>query len=195
MLNKKLISFLLLFTLIFGSGGFDTGTSTGKGKFKIDLTWNPFNKIVFGQTYAVMSYGLSDRFDIHGYLSKHHDPFYTYYAGIFYQFYNSDKLDLATAIGARKRSDKTWTHFFTPQILYTINIAQNIFIGGSFVDVRDSNKKSKIGMAIDLSLFYNIGIETKHIESVSIGMGGFHPAEKSNGAFFLPTYSIDIKFK
>ena len=89
---KSILIYLLFFTsFAMCSGAFDNGTATGKGKFKLDLTINPFNKISFGQTYGVISYGITDRIDIHGYISDHSGNFTTIYGGIFYQFFKSDK--------------------------------------------------------------------------------------------------------
>ena len=90
---RKLISLSLFCSILFASGGFDNGTATGRGRFKFDLTWNPFDKIDFGQTYCVFSYGITDRFDFHGYFSRHPGPFYTWYAGGFFQFHKSKKID------------------------------------------------------------------------------------------------------
>ena len=85
--HGKLICLLLFFSVLFGSGGFDNGTATGRGKLQLDLTWNPFDKIEFGQTYVIGSYGITDRFDFHGYISRHPEHYYTWYGGLFYQFY------------------------------------------------------------------------------------------------------------
>ena len=47
---KRNLTYMILFlSIVFASGGYDHGSSTGKGKFQIDLTWNPFNKINYGQ--------------------------------------------------------------------------------------------------------------------------------------------------
>jgi hypothetical protein len=195
MILKNLISFSLYFSVLFGSGGFDNGTATGKGKFQLDLTWNPYNKIKFGQTYGVISYGLTDKIDFHGYISKDSKNYYTWYSGVFYQFYKSDKIDLATAIGFRKQFNESWTHIFSPQLLYTIKIVENMSISGSLVNVYNYSKKNNYGLAFDLGLNYTIPVKSKIIESVSINIGGFHPAVSSQNTFFLPAYSIDFKFK
>ena len=97
-----LITLLLIPCSVWGSGGYDNGTATGKGKFQLDLTWNPFDRFDFGQTYGVLSYGFTNRFDLHGYISRHTGPYYTWYGGIFYQFYKSKRIDLASAVGIRK---------------------------------------------------------------------------------------------
>ena len=193
--HRILISFFLFFSVLFGSGGYDNGTATGRGKFQLDITWNPFDKIEFGQTYAIISYGITDQLDLHGYISRHTGPFHTWYAGIFYQFYNSHKIDLATAIGLRKRFDESWIHIFMPQILYTVNINDSFYLGGSLVDVRNRKNSESIGVAIDTGIFYKLKYKTKYIESISFGISGLHPATWKPKTYFLPTYSVDIKFK
>lgn len=193
---KLILLIIINISIIFASGGYDNGTSTGKGKFQLDLTWNPFNLISFGQSYAVLSYGITSKLDIHSYYSKHKSGFDTWYAGIFYQFYDSERLDLATAVGVRKRVDEDWTHAFFPQLLYSAFISERSYIGGSFVNVSNlSPKKEKYGTAIDIAYFYKLKYKTKLIESISIGVGVFHPTTWKPKQYFLPTYSIDIKFK
>jgi len=195
MIYKKLPCLLLFYSILFGSGGFDNGTATGKGKFQIDLTLNPFDKFEFGQTYSVMSYGITERFDIHGYISRHNGPYYTWYGGLFYQFYKKDKIDLATAIGIRKRFDDTWTHIFSPQILYTVNFTEKIKIGGSMVNVYNYTTEKNYGLTFDIALGYRISINSKRLESITINFGGFHPVSYDPGIFFIPTYSVDLKFR
>jgi len=195
MIYRKLTCLFLFYSILFGSGGYDNGTATGKGKFQIDLTLNPFDKFEFGQTYSVMSYGITERFDIHGYISRHNGPFYTMYGGLFYQFYKKNKIDLATAIGIRKRFDDTWAHIFSPQILYTVNFTKKVKIGGSIVNVYNYTKERNYGLTFDIALGYTIPLKNSLLESISINVGGFHPVTWSPNAYFLPTYSIDIKFK
>ena len=121
-MTKIIIIVLLLSSpRVWCSGGFDNGTATGKGIFQLDLTWNPFKITDFGQSYAVVSYGITNKFDIHGYISQHTDNYKTWYGGFFYQFLKTKKIDLATSIGIRRRFDKGWTHLFYPQLLYTAN--------------------------------------------------------------------------
>ena len=155
---------------------------------------SPFDKIEFGQTYVIGSYGITDRFDFHGYISRHSGPFYTWYGGLFYQFYKSKKIDLATAVGIRKRFDETWTHIFSPQLLYTGKITDKISIGGSVVNVRNYESSENYGLTFDIALGYKIPFQSEKVESISINIGGFHPATWEPDTYFLPTYSIDIKF-
>ena len=62
-----LVSFYFHTTILNASGGYDNGTATGKGKLGLDLTWNPFNYFPQGQSYIVLSYGFTDKFDFHSY--------------------------------------------------------------------------------------------------------------------------------
>jgi hypothetical protein len=202
---KIKILLLLLPICLTASGGYDNGTAAGKGQFQIDLTWNPFDWINFGQTYIVMSYGLSHRFDIHGYVSHHTGGYETWYGGVFYQFLKTKRMDLATAVGVRRQFDENWIHLFAPQLLYTIHLNDRLNLGGSVVNImeslvdkstRDKDKRlSKLGVAMDVGVFYRLKYKSQKIESVSIGIGGFHPVTWKPDTYFLPTYSINIKFK
>ena len=194
---KKIILIIIfvLPSLTFASGGYDNGTATGKGKFRLDVTWNPFNQFDFGQTYAVISYGITNRLDVLGYISDHAGTYGTWYGGIFYQFLDTKRLDLATAVGIRRRFNMDWTHVFLPQLLYTAQITKRIHIGGSFVDIRNHKSGGRYGTAIDVGVFYRLNYETKWIKSISIGLGGFHPATWEPKSFFLPTYSFNFEFK
>ena len=196
-IQLSIIFLVLLVSMVWASGGYDHGTATGKGKFQIDLTWNPQDRIKYGQTYAVIGFGITNRLDLHGYVAHHTEDFETWYAGFFYQFLDRKRLDLATAIGIRRRFDQNWTHMFFPQLLYTIYASENIYLGGSFVNLIDGmvwkNGKS-IGVAIDFAIFFNIQYQSKLIESIAVGFGGFHPVTYKPDSYFLPTYSIDIKF-
>ena len=202
---KIKIILLLLPICLIASGGYDNGTATGKGQFQIDLTWNPFDRIDFGQTYIVMSYGLSHRLDIHGYISHHTGGYETWYGGVFYQFLKTKRMDFATAVGIRRRFDENWIHLFAPQLLYTIHLNDRLNLGGSVVNLMESlvdkstgdkdKRLSKLGVAVDVGVFYRLKYKSQKIESVSIGIGGFHPATWKPDTYFLPTYSIDIKFR
>ena len=79
--KTKLLSFLLPIFLM-ASGGYDHGTSAGKGNWDISLTWNPFNYFEQGQSYVVLGYGLTKRLDIHGYYSATHNGGDNYYGGL-----------------------------------------------------------------------------------------------------------------
>ena len=102
---------IILFNIALPSGAFDNGTSTGKNKIQIDLTWNPFNYFEYGQNYVVISYGITDKLDFHSYYVDHvnyNNGVDSYYYGLLYQFINSKYLDLASAIGKRKMKNLTY---------------------------------------------------------------------------------------
>ena len=68
-MNLKLIYITFFYSILFGSGGYDHGTSAGKGNLDISLTWNPFGYFEQGQSYMVLGYGITNRLDLHGYFS------------------------------------------------------------------------------------------------------------------------------
>tara|TARA_Y100000590_G_scaffold403368_1_gene490043 strand:+ start:1236 stop:1796 length:561 start_codon:yes stop_codon:yes gene_type:complete len=179
----------------FDSGAFDHGTSTGKGKFQLDLTLNPFNKFQFGQSYFVIGYGITENLDLHGYISNHYNGDFSYYGGVYYQFINNKIFDLASAVGFRKKIEADWVHLFFPQLLYSIKINKKIKIGGSIVNVKDLNKKVSFGNTLDIGVYYLTNYQSETIESLSICISAFHPVTWEPKQYFLPTYSIDIKFK
>ena len=203
-----IIFFILFVSMVLASGGYDHGTSTGKGKLQIDLTWNPFNYFENGQSYIVIGYGITKRLDIHGYYCDHgnyHNGVDSYYYGIFYQFLDSKYLDLATAIGKRKMMDLEYGHFFFPQLLYNVKLYNGFSLGGSFVNIKKDTesllKKTKtdwstidIAFFIPLTKYFN---KSRIIEKVNIGIGTFRTGVGNNmpPSHFMPTYSIDIKFK
>ena len=181
-------------SIILASGGYDHGTSAGKGNFDLSLTWNPFNYFNQGQSYAVIGYGLTDRLDIHSYYSFVNRENDNYYGGFFYQFYKSKWIDLATAIGVRKYKNKEVMHLFMPQLLYTIYLTEKVHIGGSIVDIKNYDSMTRKGTAIDTFFIFKIFEKKNYI--VDITIGGFNPVmwqpDKGN---WHPTYSIDIKLK
>ena len=192
---KKLRYLFFIFSLVFAeSGAYDNGTSTGKGKFQLDITWNPFNSFDFGQTYFVMSYGLNKSIDLHGYISNHNDEFSTHYVGIFYQFINEEKIHLATAVGIRSLPRGEFD-VFAPQMLYTYQLNKKYFAGGSIVNIRGDNLNQNKGTTIDIGLFRKYDIKSNLIENISLGISAFHPTTWKPNSYFLPAYSIDIKFK
>ena len=200
---------LILFVgLLWASGGYDHGTSTGKGKLQIDLTWNPFNYFKNGQNYVVFGYGITNKIDLHGYYADHgnyHNGVDSYYYGLFYQFLDSKYLDLATAFGKRKMMDLEYAHFFFPQLLYNVKLYNGFSLGGSFVNVKNDTepllKKTKtswftidIAFFIPLTRYFN---KSRTIEEVKMGIGIFRTGLGGNikSSPFLFTYSVDIKFK
>ena len=186
---------------LFPSGGYDHGTSTGKGLLELDFTWNPFNIFEQGQSYVVLGYGLTDRLDIHGYYSIHSEVFHTYYAGLFYQFLRSTKVDLATAAGFRINSENNNSDLFFPQFLYTIKLKDGYSIGGSFVNImgRVNQSMESMPLAMDIAFFIPLNRYLSlpdFIKDLKLGVGLFNPVTNStiNPGKFIPTYSIDIKF-
>ena len=149
-------------TILSASGGYDNGTANGKGKVGLDLTWNPFNYFPEGQSYLVLSYGFSDKFDIHGYYSIPASGSDNYYLGLFYQFYKNIYLDLATAVGIRKYRKISERHLFAPQLLYTFYPFRSLRIGGNLVALRDIDRNNKlIGTTVDIAILIPIYIPEK----------------------------------
>ena len=186
---------------LFPSGGYDHGTATGKGLMELDFTWNPFNMFEQGQSYVVLGYGFTDRLDIHGYYSIHTEGFHTYYAGLFYQFLKSKKLDLATAVGTRTNGENKNNDLFFPQLLYTIKLKDGYSVGGSFVNVMgDVNQAvESMSLAMDVALFIPLNRYLSlpdTVRDLKLGVGLFNPVTNSavDPGKFIPTYSIDIKF-
>ena len=124
---KNILVYTLFYSLIvssnmvYASGAYDKGTAAGKGNFELNLTINPFNLVSYGQNYGVLSYGIHDRVDLVSYYSIHKNRVQSYYIGGFYQFIKNKKIDLGTAVGFRKTTNKAIDLFF-PQLLYTFTI-------------------------------------------------------------------------
>jgi len=199
--KQYLIILSLAIVPLFPSGGYDHGTSTGKGLLELDFTWNPFNYFEQGQSYVVLGYGLKDRLDIHGYYSIHAENFHTYYAGLFYQFLKSEKVDLATAAGMRINRKNKNRHLFFPQLLYTIKLKGEYSVGGSFVYIMDDENQSfeSIPLAMDVTFFIPLSRYLSYpdiIKDLKLGVGLFNPVTNRalDSKQFIPTYSIDIKF-
>jgi len=199
--KKFLIIFSLAVVSLYPSGGYDHGTSTGKGLFELDFTWNPFNIFEQGQSYVVLGYGLTDKLDIHGYYSIHTEGFHTYYAGLFFQFLKSEKVDLATALGMRLNRENKNSDLFFPQLLYTIKLKDGYSVGGSFVNIMGDVNQSveSMPLAMDVALFIPLSRYLSlpdTIKDLKLGVGLFNPVTNSkvDPGKFIPTYSIDIKF-
>ena len=199
-MKKFLFIFSLAVVPLYPSGGYDHGTSTGKGLLELDFTWNPFNMLEQGQSYVVLGYGLTNRFDIHGYYSIHTEGFHTYYAGLFYQFLRSEKIDLATAAGTRINGANKNSDLFFPQFLYTIKLKNGYSVGGSFVNIM-GNVNQTVGSMLTLDVAFFIPLSRylslpDTIKDLKLGVGLFNPVTNSEvgPGQFIPTYSIDIKF-
>ena len=201
MKNKFILISLVLISIIYPSGGYDHGTSTGRGQIEIDLTWNPFDLIEFGQTYAVLGIGLTNRLDIHGYFAHQTNDNDNYYYGLFYQFLDTKYLDLSTAIGQRRYTTSEEVDIFYPQLLYTIKFNEKVSVGGAVVFVKREvdGKYVDKGSAFDIAAYFSLYDVFKlpnYIDDLKLGIGLFNPGifEPDYGDF-LPTYSIDITFK
>ena len=185
---------LFLFPIsLVGSGGYDHGTAAGLGNLDFSITWNPFNYFKQGQNYVVLGYGLTNRLDIHGYYSHTLERNDNYYGGFSYQFYQSKRFDLSTAIGLRKFVDNSITQLFLPQLLYTAHINEKLSLGGSFVDIRSQKSVKKLGTSIDVFIMYNIFENKKY--KIDLTIGGFKPALWTpENSSWHGTYSLEIKF-
>ena len=186
--------------ILSASGGYDNGTATGKGKVGLDLTWNPLDYYPEGQSYVVLSYGFTDKFDFHSYYSHPVKGPDNYYLGLFYQFYKNKHLNLATAVGIRQYRPKSHRHLFAPQLLYTLYLFKGLRLGGSLVALRDIDRNNKlIGTTVDAALIiplFKSGSINGRINSVDFCIGAFKPVLwKPNNWDWYPTYSFDIKYR
>ena len=200
-MKRYFIILSLALVPLFPSGGYDHGTSTGKSLLELDFTWNPFNYFEQGQSYVVLGYGLTDRLDIHGYYSIHTEGFHTYYAGLFYQFLRSEKVDLATAVGMRLNRENKKRDLFLPQLLYTIKLKDGYSVGGSIVNIMGNVNQfaETMLLAIDIAFFIPLNRYLplpNSVKDLKLGVGLFNPVTNSSvdPGEFIPTYSIDIKF-
>ena len=200
-MKQYLIILSLAVVPLYPSGGYDHGTSTGKGLLELDFTWNPFNMFEQGQSYVVFGYGLTERMDVHGYYSVHTEGFHSYYAGLFFQFLRSEKVDLATAVGMRTNRENKNSDLFFPQLLYTIKLKDGYSVGGSFVNIMGDVNQSieSMPLAMDVALFIPLNRYLSLPDSINdlkLGVGLFNPVTNSavDPGQFIPTYSIDIKF-
>ena len=200
-MKQYLIILSLAVVPLFPSGGYDHGTSTGKGLLELDFTWNPFNIFEQGQSYVVLGYGFTDRLDIHGYYSIHTEGFHTYYAGLFFQFLRSEKIDLATAVGMRINRENNNSDLFLPQFLYTIKLKDGYRVGGSFVNIMSDINQSVESKPLAIDVAYFIPLNRylplpDFVKDLKLGVGLFNPVTNSKveSGKFIPTYSIDIKF-
>ena len=180
---------------VFASGAYDKGSATGKGRFEISITINPLGIIPYGQNYAVLSYGINNKLDLVTYYSIHQNGTESQYLGAFYQFYDSKKLDLATAFGIRYKNQGK-SDIFTPQLLYNYHFNNNYSIGGSVVRVIENESLNYKGTAVDITLYkkMNFLINNK-IKDAYLGIGVFKnsTADLSKDELYLH-YSLDFIF-
>ena len=200
-MKQYIIILSLAVAPLFPSGGYDHGTSTGKGLIELDFTWNPFDIFEQGQSYVVFGYGLTERMDVHGYYSVHTEGFHSYYAGLFFQFLRSEKVDLATAAGMRINRANQNNDLFFPQLLYTIKLKDGYSVGGSFVNIMDNVHQpfKSMPLAIDVTFFIPLSRYLPlpdTVKDLKLGIGLFNPVTNMavDPGQFIPTYSIDIKF-
>ena len=192
----RIITIVLIWGItLWGGSGYDHGTAAGKGNLDIALTWNLLDYFENGQSYVVLGYGITDKIDIHGYYSSPVNNNDNYYAGLFYQFYESNRIDLATAVGLRKYINDDKQHIFVPQLLYTVKLGKGYEIGGSFVGLVE--KEDYLGTVIDAAIYIPIIKQRENtlIKEVKLGVGIFRPILWTPDlGDWHPTYSIDIKF-
>ena len=188
---------------VYASGAYDKGTSAGKGIWEISFTLNPFNLISYGQNYCVLSYGISNRFDLVSYYSAHKNGQQSFYFGGLYQFFGNKTIDISTALGFRRNfiDNSSFYDLFAPQLLYNFKLPNNYTVGGSVVNVISLNNSNlvNVGTATDVTIFFpikNIKKINSKISEAHFGIGLFKNTEKnlfSNDLYFH--YSIDLKFK
>ena len=188
---------LFLVEQVFASGAYDKGTATGKGRFELSITINPLGIVPYGQNYAVLSYGINNKIDLVTYYSSHRNGTESQYLGAFYQFYDSKKLDLATAFGIRNKNHGK-LDIFAPQLLYNYHFSNDYSIGGSVVGVIENKSYKNKGTAVDITLYKKINSLINHnniIKDAYIGFGVFKNSnrELKKDKLYLH-YSIDFIF-
>ena len=180
---------------VFASGAYDKGSATGKGRFEISITINPLGIVPYGQNYSVLSYGINNKLDLVTYYSSHQNGTKSQYLGAFYQFYDSKKLDLATALGIRHKNQGK-LDIFAPQLLYNYHFSDDYSIGGSVVGVIENETFNNEGTAIDITLYKKINfLINNKIKDAYLGIGVFKnsKADLSKDKLYLH-YSLDFIF-
>ncbi len=186
---------LLLVDQLFASGAYDKGTATGKGRFELSITINPLGIVPYGQNYAVLSYGINNKIDLVTYYSSHQNGTKSQYLGAFYQFYDSKKLDLATAFGIRKKNQGKFD-IFAPQLLYNYHFSNDYSIGGSVVSVIENKSYNNKGTSVDITLYKKMNsLINNKIKDAYIGFGIFKNSttDLKKDKLYLH-YSIDFIF-
>ena len=189
-MKKFFILLFILSNLIKATGGYDNGSPVGKGKLQLDFTLNPGDIVEYGQSYITWNYGLTDSLDFHGYGSHEAKGTNQIYYGLKYTLFQSDTLDLSTALGFREREGER--HIYAPQLLYTYKLPNEYDIGGSILDVYNITESKNLGVTYDIALRipFKLSFLQPYIESSKLALGAFRNA---SGKIY-PTYSIDIKF-
>ncbi len=209
--DMKLRYAILITSSLFAGSGYDNGYAAGKGNLDLSLTWNPFDYFDHGQSYIVLGYGITDKIDIHAYYASPILNNNNYYLGLFYQFFSTEQIYLATAVGLRRYTNENTQHLFAPQFLYTFKLKKGYEIGGSFVNINkinnfilatsfrksaDTSALSDLGTAIDVAFYIPIihRRNDKFIQEVKLGIGAFRPILwEPNWGDWYPTYSLDVK--
>ena len=116
----------------------------------------------------MLSYGLTNNFDLVSYYSDHYNGTISSYFGVFNQFYRSKKLDLGTGIGYRKIIHKKnqYSDFFFPQFLFNYKLINNYSFGGSVVSLIDTKNLQFKGTTIELALYIPITKITNSSEKI-----------------------------
>lgn len=175
------------------AGGYDQGTPAGQGEWDLDFTLNPGDKIEKGQTYLVWGYGLTDKLDFHGYASHETNGTNQVYAGLMYNFYSNEWLDLSTAIGFRERNKVT--DIFLPQLLFTAKLPYDYDIIGSAVNVYNLEADFNRGVAYDIAVRIPIpdALTPAFLRAANpkLSLGAFNGVTTDK---WYPTYSFDFEF-
>lgn len=174
------MTFLFNFILFSSSHAlFDTGTSLDRGKFEADIAINPFREISYGQNFVFMQYGLGNKYEAHGYLSKWGTIFdwensaYEGYIGILKQWADFKYVDFATSIGLRKVLNLLT--LYGPGILYTIKINKYFRIAGHLNYVGDITSKNNTLTLTNYNNGYaaEAGFYLKLTQNIEFALGGF----------------------
>lgn len=175
---------------------FDTGTALDKGSFEADIAINPFKSITYGQNFVFMQYGLGNKYEAHGYLSKWGTIFdwenstYEGYLGIIKQWADFKYVDLATSVGLRKVLDLLT--LYGPGILYTIKINKYFRIAGHLNYVGDiiSNNDTSTLTNYNNGYAAEIGFYLKLTQSAEFALGGF----MNTTGLIRPIYTLNFYF-
>lgn len=191
MTRLLVLTYLLLFSFnSLGSGGYENGSPAGRRHLALCLTWNPFNYFTYGQSYAVVGYGLTDHLDIHGFYSVAANGHVISYAGFKFNFLQTKFLDLSTAFGVR--SVKPRIDLFVPQLLYTIKLPKSFELFGAFVGVDNINVGHPSKIAVDLGLRIPLNFKwlPSYVTDCKFALSMF----RSISGNWYPTYSLDFNF-
>ena len=190
----RIILFLLLLQ-ISSYALFDTGTALDKGKLEADLCVNPFESISYGQSWVFLHYGLGNKYELHGYFSKHgaiqnwSNSNYEGYIGILKQWLEWKYLDLATVVGVRKViTTSANASLIGPGVLYTFKISNLFRVAGHLQyigDIQGTNAPPyNYGYTSEVGFYYFL---TKNLE---LALGAFTNSQ----LITRPIYTINYYF-